>query len=100
MCLNILWRIFLNYAWDENGGQGATSPVVLKVGRNALRGDFEGQGGEQNKGAVGGKNAQPPALIDHWVTIIELTLAVTLILSKQRNRLLILKQGDLRLCLN
>jgi len=35
-----------------------------KWAESALGGDFEGQGGEKIKGAIGGKNAQPLPVVD------------------------------------
>jgi len=53
--------------------------VFLKVGGSTLGGDFDGQGGEQNKGGIGGakqhkgsENAQP--LIGYWVYFSSLML--------------------------
>jgi len=56
-----------------------------------LGGDFERQGGEKNKGGDRGKNNTKGAkTLNHYHWLIpELTSAVTLMLSKQRNRWLV-----------
>ena len=84
------------YSRDSQSGQN-----------RPLGGDFEGQRGEKNEGGNRGQNNKGGKMLNHYttnqalgylqLTIIELTSAVALMLSMQRNRLLVHKRRDLRL---